>query len=251
MFNGLAVAKNGDIFFTSSSSDFGMNDGAFSFFVNPSGRLIHFERRTAKITVVIDKLWFPNGIALSPSEDFVLVAETIASRITKYYLAGEKKGQSEPYVEGLPGCPDNITPDEDGLWIPLVVSADPLNPMLPQSLAPLPLLRRFILRLLTLIEMPFTFITNVYPNPYTRAIAYNIGSFNAFSFTFPKRTTIVRTDWDGKMVGSFFFYLLSCLHLFLTLNSPPGWKLARIRPKCLLDFSCYGTQRLSLHRISI
>lgn len=179
-----------------------MNDGAFSFFVNPSGRLIHFERKTGKLSVILDNLFFANGVALSPDEDFVLVAETHGSRIQKYYLKGEKKGQTDAFVEGLPGIPDNITPDEDGLWIGLVVSADPLNPMLPQSLTPLPLLRKFIVRLLNLIEMPFAFITKVYPNPYTKSIAYKIGGFSAFSFIFPKRTTIVRTDWNGKIIGS-------------------------------------------------
>lgn len=202
MFNGVAVAKNGDIYFSSSSSEYGMHDGAFTFFANPSGRLMHYERKTGKVTVVLDNLWFANGVALSPEEDFVLVAETHASRISKYFLAGPKKGQSEVFVEGLPGIPDNITPDEDGLWIALVVSADPANPMLPHSLAPLPYVRKFLARLLTLIEMPFAFIDRVYPNPYTKSIVYKIGGFSAFSFTFPKRTTIVRTDWNGKIIGS-------------------------------------------------
>lgn len=179
-----------------------MNDGAFSFFANPSGRLIHYERKTGRLTVVLDRLWFANGVALSPDEEFVVVAETHGSRIQKYYLKGEKKGQAEVFVDGLPGIPDNVTPDEDGLWIALVVSADPENPMLPQSLARLPYARKFLVRLLHLIEMPFHFITNIYPNPYTKAIAYNIGSFTAFSFVFPKRSTIVRTDWNGKVIGS-------------------------------------------------
>lgn len=202
MFNGVAVTKNGDIFFSSSSSEYGMNDGGFSFFANPSGRLLHYERKTGKVTVVLDNLWFANGVALSPDEEFVVVAETHGSRIQKYYLKGAKKGQSEIFVEGLPGVPDNVTPDEDGLWIALVVAADPQNPMLPHSMAPLPLVRKFLLRLLHLIEMPFEFITKMYPNPYTKSIAYKIGSFQAFSFTFPKRTTIVRCDWNGKVIGS-------------------------------------------------
>lgn len=202
MFNGVAVTKNGDIYFSHSSSDFGMNDGLFSFFVNPSGRLVHYERKTGKLSVVLDNLYFANGVALSPDEDFVLVAETHASRIQKYYLKGEKKGQAEPFVEGLPGIPDNITPDEDGLWIGLVVSADPQNPMLPQSLAPLPLFRKFIVRILHLIEMPFHFISGIYPNSVTKTIAYRIGHFGSVDFIFPKRTTIVRCDWSGKIIGS-------------------------------------------------
>jgi adipocyte plasma membrane-associated protein len=202
MFNGVAVTKNGDIYFTSSSSEYGMNDGVFTFFANPSGRLIHYERKSGKLTVVLDNLWFANGVALSPAEDFIIVAETHGSRIQKFYLNGEKKGQVEPFVEGLPGIPDNITPDQDGLWVALVVSADPANPMLPQSLAPLPLVRKFLIRILTLIEMPFNFITSVYPNPYTKLVSYKIGAFPTLSFIYPPRSTIVRMDWNGKIIGS-------------------------------------------------
>lgn len=164
--------------------------------------MIHFDRKTTKLTVVLDNLWFANGVALSPDEEFVIVAETHASRVRKYYLKGEKKGQSEIFVEGLPGIPDNITPDEDGAWIALVVSADPDHPMLPQSLSRLPLIRKFLLRLLHLIEMPFNFISSLYPNRYTKYVAYKIGSFTAFSFVFPDRATIVRVDWSGKIIGS-------------------------------------------------
>lgn len=214
-----------------------MNDGAFSFFANPSGRLVHYERKTGKLSVILDNLWFANGVALSPDEEFVIVAETHGSRIQRYYLSGEKKGQADVFLDGLPGIPDNLTPDEDGLWIALVVAADPENPMLPQSLAPLPLLRKFLLRLLHLLEMPFNFITNVYPNPYTKSIAYKIGSFNAFSFVFPQRTTIVRADWNGKIIGSLHGFDNSVrtishvmeLNDYLYIGSPYNNYIARVK----------------------
>ncbi|XP_070494541.1 adipocyte plasma membrane-associated protein Hemomucin-like isoform X2 [Chironomus tepperi] len=202
MFNSIAVAKNGDIYFTHSLSDFGMDNGAYSFFSNPEGRLLHINRKTMEINVILDNLWFPNGIALSPNEDFIVFAETMGSRIQRYWLSGEKKGQLEAFNEGLPGLPDNITPDEDGLWVALVVAADPENPMLPHSLTRLPYVRKFLYRLIYLLELPFEFITKMYPNPYTKAIAYKIGSMPALSFIYPDRKTIVRMDWNGKIIGS-------------------------------------------------
>lgn len=147
-------------------------------------------------------MFFANGIALSPNEDFILVAETNGARVQRYWLKGEKKGQLEVFIEGLPGIPDNITPDEDGIWIALVVAADPEHPMLPQSTTKLPLVRKFITRLLYLIEMPFNFISRVYPNPYTKKIAYSLNSFSSFGFLYPDRKTIVRVDWNGKPIGS-------------------------------------------------
>lgn len=233
--NGVAVAKNGDIFFT-DSSEFAFENGAFSFFSNPSGRLAHFERKTGKVTVLLDNLWFANGVVLSPTEDFVLVAETHAARVQRYWLKGEKKGQLEVFIEGIPGIPDNLTPDEDGLWIALVVTADPEYPMLPQSLTKLPHVRKFLLRLINLIESPFNFISRVYPNPYTKKIAYSIGSFTSFSFLYPDRKTIIRSDWSGKIIGSLHGFdktLSTISHVmefgdFLYLGSPYADYIGRV-----------------------
>jgi sugar lactone lactonase YvrE len=105
----VAVAKNGDIYWTDSSSDFTIQDGVYSFFANPSGRLIHYSRSGRKNTVLLDKLWFANGLALSPDEDFVVVSETHASRLQKCFLKGAQKGNCEIFVEGLPGMTDNVT----------------------------------------------------------------------------------------------------------------------------------------------
>lgn len=229
------MAKNGDIYF-SDSSEFPFENGAFSFFSNPSGRLVHYERKGGKVTVLLDNLWFANGVALSPTEDFVLVAETHAARIQRYWLKGEKKGQLEIFIEGLPGIPDNLTPDDDGVWIALVVSADPENPMLPQALPKLPYVRRFLLRLLHLIEMPFNFISKTYPNQYTKKIAYSIGSFTSFSFLYPDRKTIVRADWSGKVIGSLHGFdksLSTISHVmelgdFLYLGSPYADYIGRV-----------------------
>lgn len=52
---------------------------------------------------MLDGLWFANGVAVSPDQTFVVVAETARYRLQKYYLAGPKKGKSEVFVAGLPG----------------------------------------------------------------------------------------------------------------------------------------------------
>ncbi|CAO1334200.1 unnamed protein product [Diamesa tonsa] len=201
-FNSVAVAKNGDIYWTDSTSDFAMQDGMLSFFSNPSGRLFHYNRATKKNVMLMDKLWFANGLALSADETFVVVAETIGSRIQKFYLKGSKQGQSETFVDGLPGVPDNITPDEDGLWVSLVTSADAQHPMLPHSLAKLPYVRKFLARILSLVEMPFKFIENIYPNSFCKNVVYQMGGFESMKFIFPDRSSIVRVDWNGNIIGA-------------------------------------------------
>lgn len=53
--------------------------------------------------VLLDNLWFPNGVAISPDNQFVVVLETFRLRLLKYYIDGPKKGKSEVFVAGLPG----------------------------------------------------------------------------------------------------------------------------------------------------
>lgn len=202
LFNSVAVSKSGDIYWTDSSSDFKLEDGVYTLFANPSGRLFQYNRATKQNKALIDELYFANGVALSPNEDFVVVAETAASRLNRYYLKGPKAGQTEVFIDRLPGLPDNLTPDADGLWVPLVLSVDNENPALWQSAANAPLVRKFIARALALIELPFKLIESVYPNFYTQMIAHKIGHFESLGGLEPPRQTILRLDWNGKIIGS-------------------------------------------------
>ena len=64
----------------------------------------------------MDELSFANGIAISAKEDFLLVNECGASRIWRYWLKGDKRGQKEIFAD-TPGTPDNIRPSEDGKFL--------------------------------------------------------------------------------------------------------------------------------------
>lgn len=202
IFNSVAVNKNGDIFWTDSSSDFTLEDGVLTMLANPSGRLFVYDRVKNQSKVLIDELYFANGIALSPNEDFIVVAETGSSRLIKYHLKGSKKDQYEVFADGLPGTPDNLTPDNEGLWVPLISPADHDNPFIFQSLSRFPKIRLFLLRFLSLLELPFKFINNALPNPYTQKVIHFIGHFESLTTTIPKRTTILRVDWNGNILGS-------------------------------------------------
>lgn len=170
--------------------------------LNPSGRLIHYVRKTGKMRVVLDNLWFANGVAISPDEDFVVVADTHASRIMKVWLKGDKKGKSEVFIDGLPGAPDNLTYDADGIWFPLATAADKDHPMVPHKLAPYPTARRFLVRLLELIKMPFEKVNAIYPNAFTNFVVREFYAMDMISFIIPARRTVIRVNWDGKIVRS-------------------------------------------------
>lgn len=202
IFNSVAVSKSGDIYWTDSSSDFLLQDGVFTLFANPSGRLFKYDRKTKQTKALIDEIFFANGVALSPDEDFVLVTELAASRLLRYYLKGSKSGTWDVFIDRLPGISDNLTPDADGLWVPLVLAVDAENPALWQSAASTPLIRKFLSRALALLELPFKLIEQVYPNPFSANAIHKIGHFETIGGLSPARQTILRIDWQGKIVGS-------------------------------------------------
>lgn len=93
------------------------------------------------VTQVADGFSFTNGIALTPEEDALLIAETGGYRIWKLDLA---TGAREVILDGLPGFPDNIQAQGDGtFWVGLVSSRRPIADIL----APYPVVRNVIWRL--------------------------------------------------------------------------------------------------------
>ncbi|EDS38968.1 hemomucin [Culex quinquefasciatus] len=202
LFNSVTVAKNGDIYWTESSSDFDLQDAVSTILANPSGRLFKYDRKSKKNTVLLDQLYFANGVALSPDEEFVLVSETFASQVRRLYLKGEKAFESDIFVSGLPGLPDNLSGDGSGLWVPLDVAADAENPLLVYLLPNVPLIRKFCARVIALARLPFHLVHRLLPNVYARRFLYSIGHFETLNFLIPPRTTVVRMDWSGRIVGS-------------------------------------------------
>lgn len=200
VFNSVAVAKNGDLYFSDSSSDGEVCKVTTIFFTNPSGRLIHLERKTGKLTTLIDELFFANGVVISPKEDFVLVSDLGRSRILKYWI---KTGKTEVFADGLPGLPDNLSCDDKGIWVAIPIPADPENPFILHSMSRIPLLRKFFSRSLSLFELLFTSIDQVYPNEVCKKIAYYIGSGEMSEVIKPKRASIMRFDWNGNIIAAY------------------------------------------------
>ena len=138
--NNAAVHSNGDIYFSDSSRVFPLERWKADLCENTaSGRLL---RRTAAgaVEVVVDRLRFANGVALSADESFVAVAETGGRTVVRHWLAGPRTGQTDLLVDDLPGYPDNIARGSDGLiWVSV---ASPTLPLLERIMtAPVPLRR--------------------------------------------------------------------------------------------------------------
>ncbi|CAN6463890.1 unnamed protein product [Victoria cruziana] len=120
--DGVDVAEDGTIYFTDASYKYRVEDHMLDLLEGrPHGRLLSFDPVTKNTQVLMEDLYFPNGVAVSPAGDFLVFCETPVARCQKYYIEGEKKGTSEMFIENLPGLPDNIRYDGDGhFWIAMV-----------------------------------------------------------------------------------------------------------------------------------
>jgi sugar lactone lactonase YvrE len=114
--NNAAVARDGTVFFTDSSSRYPLWAWRRDLLeYRPNGRLLAY-RPTGTVDVVATGLYFPNGVALTPDESAVLVVETSAHRLLRVPLSGG----GPTLLADLPAYPDNMSSVGDGTyWIAL------------------------------------------------------------------------------------------------------------------------------------
>ena len=137
----LDVDSNGRIWFSDASQRFDYAQVALDFFEGSrTGRLLRYNPATQQTDVMMDGLFFANGVTLGPNEDYVLVTETGMGRVHRLWLKGEKAGQKDVFIDELPGTPDNIRYDgEDTFWIAMPSLRASLD-----ALATLPRLRALL-----------------------------------------------------------------------------------------------------------
>lgn len=148
--NDLDIARDGTIYFTDASRKFPLTQFKEDLIESqPNGRLLSYNPRTNKTTLVMDNLCFANGVAISPDQSFLLVNETGRYRIHRVWLQGAKQGKAEIFVENLPGFPDGISSNgKDKFWLAVVTPRDKtLDRLLPH-----PFWRKAILRLPSFLQ---------------------------------------------------------------------------------------------------
>ncbi|KAJ7979231.1 Strictosidine synthase [Quillaja saponaria] len=114
-------ASDGGLYFSVASTKFELHNWYLDVLeAKPHGQLIKYDPSSNETSVVLDKLAFANGVALSKEEDYLVICETWTYRCLKYWLNRVKKGETEIFIENLPGAPDNINLAPDGsFWIAL------------------------------------------------------------------------------------------------------------------------------------
>ncbi|MDQ6688470.1 MAG: SMP-30/gluconolactonase/LRE family protein [Actinomycetota bacterium] len=129
--NNAAVARNGDIWFSDTSTQYGIDEWKADFVQNTQTGRLFVRRANGRVERHLDGLAFANGVALAADESFVLVAETGRRTVVRLWLSGDRAGTHELFCEDLPGYPDNIARGSDDLvWVTIASPKDPVVELL-------------------------------------------------------------------------------------------------------------------------
>ncbi|MGB5811068.1 MAG: hypothetical protein WBG86_11095 [Polyangiales bacterium] len=128
--NDLEVSLDGQrIYFTEPIAYEGasMGGGAVgeAITLGDNGRLWRHDLDTQETRLVADGFHFIDGVLVDPHpgsarEVSVIVTQTPGFAITRFFLAGPRKGDAEPVWTSLPGMPDGMDRDAQGrVWVGL------------------------------------------------------------------------------------------------------------------------------------
>jgi len=150
-------AADGKIYFSDASTKFGAKEsggtmeGSLLEIMEHGGhgRLLVYDPTTRQAKTLLSGLSFANGVAVSHDQSYVLINDTGNYRVIRHWVAGPKRGKSEPLIESLPGFPDNISTGLEGrYWVALI---SPRNPLV-DDLSEKPFLRKVIQRMPSFIR---------------------------------------------------------------------------------------------------
>ncbi|XP_030625179.1 adipocyte plasma membrane-associated protein [Chanos chanos] len=152
--NGLEISKNRTVFFTDSSSRWGRRHVRYEVIeTNHLGRLLSYDPESGRVQTLLDSLYMPNGIVLSPDEDFLMMSETSIGRILRFWLKGPKAGTKEVLLNNMIGYPDNIRLSERGTFLVGITTIRFRGRLLPPFLdliGPYPAVKRFLTKIIPL-----------------------------------------------------------------------------------------------------
>ena len=120
----LDISSDGIIYFSDASSVNNLANNGDDW-GEPNGRLLAYDPQTEETSLLLDSLYFVNGVALAPDESYVLVNESSLGRVRRYWLTGANTGETEvfSYISGNVDwegwvVPDNITYNDEGIfWV--------------------------------------------------------------------------------------------------------------------------------------
>jgi sugar lactone lactonase YvrE len=143
--NDLDIGADGTIYFTEASNKFPMSQFTNDLLEHqPNGRLLSLDPQSRRPRTLLRGIHFANGVAVSPDQTFVLVAETAEYRIRRVWLKEPKMGQNDVFIDNLPGFPDGISSNgRDRFWLALVTPRQAVF----DCMLPYPFMRKMVARL--------------------------------------------------------------------------------------------------------
>ena len=143
--NDLDIGADGTIYFTEASKKFPMSQFTNDLLEHqPNGRLLALDPQSRRPRTLLRDIYFANGVAVSPDQTFVLVAETAKYRVRRVWIKEPKMGQNDLFIDNLPGFPDGISSNgRDRFWLAVVAPRQAIfDRMLPH-----PFVRKIVARL--------------------------------------------------------------------------------------------------------
>jgi sugar lactone lactonase YvrE len=197
--NDLDVGRDGRIYWSDFSSDYQAHDFSLSYMGDKTGRLIQFDPKTKKNSVLISGLFGANGVQLSEKEDYVLVNEFVKARILRYYLKGPKAGTFDVFLDGLPAHPDNIRPNgRGGYFIALPILRSPAV----EYLGPLPQLRKLLFRLQWFVLTTVSIVerTRIFDNDRILRLKDYVENFGTMGYDY-SGGSVLEVDGNGNILA--------------------------------------------------
>lgn len=162
----LDLLPDGTVVFSDASSKRGVDDFRMEVLDHrPNGRLLAYHPDTGETELLLDGLYFPNGVAAAPDGSFVLVCETMSYRVLSLTMTGPDRGMKDVFIDRLPGFCDNVTWSASSrrFWIAIGAPRDATL----DAISPRPFLRKVVARLPRFLQPD--------PPPAGMAVAVSLG----------------------------------------------------------------------------
>jgi sugar lactone lactonase YvrE len=138
--NNADIAGDGTIYFTDSSTRFGVDEWMADLLEHSSTGSLYRLTPDGEVTRLVTGRPFPNGVALSGDQKTLFYAETASYGL--YRLDLGTQGAEPELVTRIPGLPDNIARGSDGLiWVAI---GSPRNALLDLLLPKAPVFRKAV-----------------------------------------------------------------------------------------------------------
>ncbi|NEA32399.1 SMP-30/gluconolactonase/LRE family protein [Streptomyces sp. SID13031] len=138
--NNADVLPDGTIYFTDSSTRFGVEEWMADLLEHSSTGSLYRLTPDGEVTRLATNRSFPNGVALSGDQKTLFFVETASYGLFKLDLTAA--GAEPELVAMIPGLPDNISRGSDGLiWVAV---GSPRNALLDLLLPKQPVLRKLV-----------------------------------------------------------------------------------------------------------